>query len=274
MKIPILIYHRIVTDDHYDNLSSEQDKIYSIRVNSFDDQIRYLHEKGFQTLRLEQVFHHIKKNDSFPRRSVAITFDDGLNSQYELACPILRKYGFTATFFITTDKSCPEFISGKYQDHPLTESQIKQIDCWGFDIGSHTHTHANLKDLDRGRVYNELSESKRILEGILGKKVSYLSVPGGYYSNEVKEISRLVGYDGICISKGRVGENHKDPFVIRRLGIKGYYSIDLFDKLISEDKAVVLKNRIELTSKYIVKNAIGINNYVRLRNYLIRLKAW
>ena len=72
-----------------------------------------------------------------------MTFDDAPASQYSEVAPLLKKFKLGATFYVC------EFPPN-YADSTLymTWSQIKQLDDMGFEIGNHTHTHANVAKTD------------------------------------------------------------------------------------------------------------------------------
>jgi len=88
-KVPILTYHSI--DDSGSVISTSPDKFLS--------QMHYLRDKHFNVISLKNVVTNIRKKLPLPQRSIAITFDDGCKNVYNIAYPILRDYGFTATIF-------------------------------------------------------------------------------------------------------------------------------------------------------------------------------
>ncbi len=89
-KVPILTYHSI--DDSGSIISTSPDK--------FRSQMRHLRDKHFNVISLKEVVTNIRKKSPLPRRSIAITFDDGFKNVYNIAYPILKNYGFTATVFL------------------------------------------------------------------------------------------------------------------------------------------------------------------------------
>src|SRR5881397_2575263 len=71
-----------------------------------------------------------------PNPLVVLTFDDSVASHYSVVRPILKRYGFGATFFITEGFS---FRTNK-QDY-MTWEQIRELHQEGFEIGNHTRDH-------------------------------------------------------------------------------------------------------------------------------------
>src|SRR6059036_2208962 len=81
-----------------------------------------------------------------PDKLVVLTFDDSVASHYSVVRPLLKRYGFSATFFITEGFS---FLTNK-QDY-MTWEQIAELHRDGFEIGNHTRDHmgVNARNLDQ-----------------------------------------------------------------------------------------------------------------------------
>src|SRR4051812_14897772 len=71
-----------------------------------------------------------------PDKLVVLTFDDASKSHFTVARPLLKKYKFGATFFITEGW---DFATNK-KDY-LSWDEIKQLHADGFEIGNHTRDH-------------------------------------------------------------------------------------------------------------------------------------
>lgn len=92
-RLPILFYHRVLsTPDSL--LPSEPD------AETFERQMRTV-ASIFRVLPLEEAVERLRSG-TLPARAACITFDDGYRNNYEIACPILRRHGVVATFFIAT----------------------------------------------------------------------------------------------------------------------------------------------------------------------------
>ena len=72
-----------------------------------------------------------------PDRLVVLTFDDGAKSDIETVAPLLKSYGFGATFFITEGLN---FLANK--EHRLTWDEVRALHEDRFEIGNHTSDHA------------------------------------------------------------------------------------------------------------------------------------
>lgn len=94
-KILIIAYHGI-TGNYYKKFPWTH-----IPLDIFEDQIRFF-KKNYQVISLKKIIEFIRNGLILPKRSVAITFDDGYKNNYEIALPILKKYEMPATIFLTT----------------------------------------------------------------------------------------------------------------------------------------------------------------------------
>jgi hypothetical protein len=149
-----------------------------------------------------------------------ISIDDGYASGMEVGLPILKKYGYPATYFVYTN-----YINSGGKS--LTWAQLEQLRDEGYEIGSHTVSHADLRSKQRTSkiptyeewLKNEIEGSKQIIEEHLGIRVSSIAYPGGFSSPKVHEATKAAGYDLAFTTYGqRVGMTAA-PFSIGRYDV-------------------------------------------------------
>jgi peptidoglycan/xylan/chitin deacetylase (PgdA/CDA1 family) len=144
-------------------------------------------------------------------RAVVITFDDGCASDLVHAAPLLEEFGFSATFYLTVNwLGTPGFLS------PL---QVHELAGRGFEIGSHSLSHAYLADLDDPALRREIADSRGRLSEISGTDVRHLSCPGGRWSPRVAEVAREAGYVSVADSTPAAWSPHTDRFRIGRFPV-------------------------------------------------------
>ena len=115
-----------------------------------------------------------------------ITFDDGGVSYYTVAADRLEAYGWRGHCFVSTD-----FIG---QRGFLDAAQIRELDARGHVIGSHSASHpTRFSALPFDQMLLEWSQSRAVLEDILGHSVEIASVPGGYFSAAVARAADHAG---------------------------------------------------------------------------------
>jgi peptidoglycan/xylan/chitin deacetylase (PgdA/CDA1 family) len=168
----------------------------------------------YRVIPLEKLIMALSQGKAIPRETLAITFDDGTADIYQNAFPILKQYGFPATIFMISD------YIGKYvgKEYYLSSEQLKEMQGYGIDIGSHTKTHSYLPDIvDEQRLWNEIFESKKELENKMGREISLFSYPVGGYNTKVIDFIKRAGYIGACTTnRGRYHLN-PDIYALRRI---------------------------------------------------------
>ncbi len=98
-RLLIIMYHALVDDDAHDvdwTLRTEP------KVSQFRSQLKAL-KKCARILTVADAMSEIQENGHLKERSIAITFDDGLESNYRLGLPVLKELGIPATIFLPTD---------------------------------------------------------------------------------------------------------------------------------------------------------------------------
>lgn len=138
------------------------------------------------------------------RRTALLTFDDGYRDNHEVALPLMRAYGFTATIFVLPpllDTGAPLVwpeVKDRAREHPevmrsLTWSQAGELAEAGWEIGSHGLTHGHLPDLSGDDLREELRESRRRIEERFGR-CETLAYPFGEWSPRVASAAAAAGY--------------------------------------------------------------------------------
>jgi hypothetical protein len=95
--VPILLYHWIaVSPTDGPNYTSP----YYVKPEVFDEQMKLLHDWGYQTITIDMLLSAINEGAELPPRPMLITFDDGHLNNYTAAFPIMQKYGFTGILYI------------------------------------------------------------------------------------------------------------------------------------------------------------------------------
>lgn len=258
-KILILLYHRFLSKEESLSTINSEDRVYLLKEEEFAKQLEYLHSNKWSTITVSQLLESLEKRTPLPEKSLIISFDDGNQTDYTIAFPLLEKLGFKGTFFLTSD----------FVDKPghLNKSQILKMSQAGMEFGTHGKTHKFLSTLDENELNLELSESKKMLEQITGKKIEVLSLPGGYHSSEVKRMAQELGYRGICTSKFGLNENNNDAFELKRISLRFSDHFSQFVSIVNQDKKLYLKKKLRENFLSFFKRILGPNNYFKLWNF-------
>lgn len=116
-------------------------------------------------------------------------------NNFEFALPIIKRYNFTACFFITTGWIG---TGNPHGEACVGKSELRQLAAAGMTIGSHTVSHPWLARIPIADARRELQESKQTLEDIIGQPVDWLSYPSGSFNPAVQDLARELGYKGAC----------------------------------------------------------------------------
>lgn len=136
------------------------------------------------------------------RRTVTITFDDSYADNFE-AARVLHEHGLPATFFIPT-QYVETTLRYPWDAHlpplpNLTWAEIRQMVQWGHDIGSHSVSHPNFRELGDAAALKELIDSRAVLQERLDRPIDWFAFPFGASANFRPEQAQLVaqaGYKG------------------------------------------------------------------------------
>lgn len=212
--LPILLFHAL--DNSPSNIA--------FSPKTFEKAMSILYLAGYQTLDLSILPNYLQENKIFPKNSFAITFDDGYKSVYEQAFPVLQKYNFTATIFITVGKTKPliafERLPSMQGRTMLSWQEIKLMQAANISIGSHTLTHTNLTKLSTAEQIAEIYQSKIIIEDILGTEVSNFAYPYGIYDKTSLELVQE-HYSCACSTKLGLVNSTSQLYLLER--VETYY---------------------------------------------------
>ncbi len=217
-NIKILMYHRISENEnlcrtHWTYVSAAQ----------LRKQLMLLDRLGFTPITFNDYILYMNGELNLPKKPIILTFDDGYENVYRIAFPILKEFGMKAIFFVLGDRSIKTDLwnrgDGTVSSLLINEEQIIDMHESGFEIGSHTMTHAKLTTLPSHIAWEEISISKIMLETILQSRVKSFSYPYGDVNSFVKRLVIKAGYTfacGVFTGHPRFGT---DKFDFRRIAI-------------------------------------------------------
>lgn len=201
-----------------------------------NDQVRSFREKMEIVRRVANV---VSLDDIFAGRlatkkiNIAITFDDGYRGWLENVYPVLKDFGMSATFFVSSglvglrEEEGREFLqknlmSTEQTTGSLTAEELKRLAGEGFTIGGHTLNHVNLAEVSNiGKLRYEIQRDKYELERITRTTVKYFAYPFGVHRNasiDLVEVLQKSGYQGaVTLIPGFVTSDTDSYFLHRDL---------------------------------------------------------
>jgi peptidoglycan/xylan/chitin deacetylase (PgdA/CDA1 family) len=182
--------------------------LFECQRKKFERTIRYLQNIG-EFVGTDRALDIIEGRTTLETNSFHLSFDDGMRNVVANALPILHDYGVPAILFVPTSLiSTPPGTFCNIRRNLVTTDINAEIVTWGdlekahaagFDIGSHTRTHARLADSlnERSVLEDEIAGSKADLERRLGIECRYISWPYGRLqdvNDSAVDVVRKAGY--------------------------------------------------------------------------------
>ena len=238
------------------------------RLHLLYHEIRAAETTYTYVLSVDQFQQHLNLFDRLlqERTSPApeITFDDGHLSDYTEALPALASRGLRARFFITAGWTG----TAGY----LNAGQLRELHFAGQSIGAHGLTHTLLTHCDKATLHRELSESKRILEDIVGAPITTMSLPGGRSNGRVLQACREAGYTAVYTSFPRA---ERSPFgeTIGRVNLHRDMTVEWIAALFQPGSSVLAGLGRRERVKQAARSLLGDDHYARLWRSLNREEA-
>jgi peptidoglycan/xylan/chitin deacetylase (PgdA/CDA1 family) len=169
---------------------------FCITPEVFEQQISWLAGRGV-LVSLEQVEGFVRGDELLPPGAVLITIDDGYQSTYAHAMPILRRHSAPAATFVTASM-IENVEAGRAQpDRYMTWDELGQLPDLNIAVGSHAHQHRSLGALPPEEAAEEAQRSRTVLEQHLGRPVRSFAYPYGTrgdFTPATEDILRKAGY--------------------------------------------------------------------------------
>lgn len=229
VKLPIVMYHQLTKSE------SKAGK-YVLTLEQFEKDLKFLKKNGYETVTVNQLLAFAKGDGDMPEKAIMLTFDDGCETLYSYALPLLEEYGFTAVGF-AVGALADSYT--KLDDHNLNYSclswsEIREICNGGIvDIQSHSYDlHRNTANrsgakkkkgetLEQYREFlsADVTKMKEKMLEYTGKAPVAFAYPFGSYSSESADILKKCGIEMVLTCEERVNIIKKsEPECLFRLG--------------------------------------------------------
>lgn len=185
---------------------------------AFEGQLDLLRESAYATPTVSELLADPRR---YAGRTAVISFDDGYLDNLEAAAALQRR-GMKATWYIVAGSVGAEPrwpFDGRPAGRLMNAAELRELQRYGMEIGSHALTHRRLPALDAQARRHELAESKAQLEDLLGTGVRSFAYPYGAHDDASVEAVRLAGYGNACTTAPGWMLRDGDPFRLRRLTV-------------------------------------------------------
>jgi peptidoglycan/xylan/chitin deacetylase (PgdA/CDA1 family) len=252
--IPVLMYHGLHVDQagpgHFH-------PIYSVRPDTFVEQIEWLVRAGYRSTRLGDI--------GTTRNLVVISFDDGDVSNVDVALPLLAGRGLVAEFFVVSDYIGRSGMVGPDDGRALVEA--------GMGVQSHGRTHRPLEDLSTTDLEGELVESRAAIESWSGAPVDALSLPGGRGRERERTAARRLGYRYVLNSVPGTNQRWGPGEYLQRIAVTRDMTLRDFSSLVEWTGLRPRRAWARYQAFEGAKRALGNSSYLRLRALLMAARG-
>ena len=213
-NIPILFYHSVANKNTKPNYLQ-------VSYENFKNQLKILSILGFKTIDLKSL------NTSdviLTGKEIIITFDDGYKDNIKVAAPLLREFSFKAVFFLVTDFIGKTNLWDKNKKNYtkinlMNKNDISKLIKSGHYIASHGRKHLNLNLINKSKLIDEISTSKRYLEEIFNCKVNFFSYAFGKYNQRaIKEVKKHYDF-GLTTERLKLHKKHITNYNLTRISV-------------------------------------------------------
>jgi peptidoglycan/xylan/chitin deacetylase (PgdA/CDA1 family) len=179
------------------------------------EQMQALAHAGFHAVTLDQLWANWKEGAPLPAgRPIVITFDNGYQSQYTNALPILRRLGWEGVENLQLT-GLPPSQGG------LSHEQVRGLIAAGWELDTQGFSHADLTTLDPAELHYQVAVARSEVQRLYNVPVNWFCYPSGQYNAAVVAAVRAAGYRGSTTVVPGWARPAGDPDRLPRLRVLG-----------------------------------------------------
>ena len=209
---------------------SRQETAYCIAPRRFQSLLSWFCADGYRTATIGEWLQ-----EDIPENHVLLTFDDGYSDLFDHLLPLVIEHRLTPVVYLVVDRIGATDTwnreTGFRARNLLTLGQIREMQKYGVEFGSHSLTHAWLPAVSDAQLRREVIDSKQRLEDILGAEIPSFAYPRGGVDRRVRSAVSNAGYK-LAFTNLPGANWWNDPLCQTRADVNGYTTIpDLALKL-------------------------------------------
>lgn len=244
--LPVVMYHQLTKNE-------KRSGRYVLTLEQFEKDLVFLKSKGYQSVSVKQLVDYSQGKGDIPEKAIMITFDDGNETLYEYALPLLEKYGFTAVGFVVgaladhyteiDDHNLNYSYLNWQQIKEMISGDIIEIESHSFDLHKNTGSRSGIKKkkgetIEQYREFlcSDVSKMKTAMENNIGKAPVAFAFPFGSFTSDSTDILKECGFKLTFTCEERVNKIKKsEPESLFGLGRynrpEGISSESFFEKM-------------------------------------------
>jgi peptidoglycan/xylan/chitin deacetylase (PgdA/CDA1 family) len=222
---PILMYHVIAAPP----AGAPFPGLY-VPPAQFAEQMQALKRAGFTAVTPDQLDASWRRGTSLPQgKPIVLSFDNGYQSQFTQALPVLRRLGWVAEENIQLT-GLPPSQGG------LGEEQIRGLIAAGWELDTQGISHADLIALSPRELREQVAGARRTIQRRFHVPVNWFCYPSGHYDDTVVAEVKAAGYKGSTTVVPGWAHPHEDPYRMHRLRVLGGTSGAALLRLIADTR--------------------------------------
>jgi len=202
--------------------ASELRRSLSVTPSDFETQLLFLEKEGYQAISLRDLALYLTQGAPLPERPVLLTFDDGYRDNYTYAFPLLKRFGFSATFFLVTapiDAANPDFVSW---------DEVKEMSRAGMSFEPHSLDHPDMRGRSMEFLVYQILASKGAIEERTGETCRFFAYPSGRYDQSVIDVLQSADFWGAVLTEQGATHTAGRMFELQRVRVQPGDSLDAF----------------------------------------------
>ncbi|HEV3319554.1 MAG TPA: polysaccharide deacetylase family protein [Solirubrobacteraceae bacterium] len=211
-RVPILMYHVINPPP----AGAPFPGLY-VQPSEFAAQMQALASAGYHAITQDQMWAYWKRGViPLPagQKPIVVSFDNGYQSQYTNALPVLRRLGWVGDENIQLT-GLPPSQGG------LSQAQIKGLVTAGWELDTQGISHADLITLNATQLAEQVAGSRKTIQQRYGVPVNWFCYPSGHYNATVIAAVKSAGYTGSTTVVPGWAAPESDPYRLPRLRVLG-----------------------------------------------------
>lgn len=227
-SFPVLMYHNVCDDEAL----VQKDETVHITRQRLAEHFTALKNAGYNAISLEDYYLYRTKGTELPEKPVLISFDDGYISNYTVAYPMLRDYGFKAVIFVIASRMGADNIEFPH----FSWAQAREMENSGLvEIESHSFTHPDFSKLTYTQTVVEMRLAKFAIEANLGKECRFFAYPYGKMNMSSTAVAKAAGYDAVLVGRDiNADTDDENLYELPRYSVRGSWTAEKLMNLIAE----------------------------------------
>jgi peptidoglycan/xylan/chitin deacetylase (PgdA/CDA1 family) len=208
--VPILMYHVILAPPP----GAPYPGLY-VTPTLFAEQMHALAAAGYHAVTMNQMWDNWHHGTPLPAgRPIVISFDNGYESQYRFALPVLRAMGWVGVENLQLS-GLPVSQGG------LSERQVRGLVAAGWELDTQGYNHAALITLDASELHFQVAVARQRIRALYGVHADWFCYPSGQYNAAVIAAVKAAGFRGSTTVVPGWASPTEDPYRLPRLRVLG-----------------------------------------------------